>query len=147
MKSLASLLALFSLLCLPSCVDLGSSYSSASYGRSYGSGYDYDEYGYGSGYGTRSYTRPYYGGSYYGSSDYHSSHDHGSSSRSSSSKRSSDEKIRLVRGSDGDHDTRPSGYHSKDWYKSRGYDLHKYTYKDEDGDVKHKAHGNDKKHR
>ncbi len=136
MKSLAPLLALLSLLLLPSCVDLGTSYVSSGYG----SGYDYDDYGY----GTRSYSRPYYGGSYYGSSDYYD-HDHGSSSRSSNSKRDNDEKLRLVRGSDGDHDTRPSGYHTKDWYEHRGYDLHKYTYKDEDGDVKHKAHDDDKK--
>jgi hypothetical protein len=142
MKSLAPILALLSLLLLPSCVDLGSSYVSSGYGSGYSSpsyGSGYDDYGY----GTRSYSRPSYGGSYYREADC-DDHNHGSS-RSSSSKRDNDEKIRLVRGSDGDHDTRPSGSHTKEWYQHRGYDLHKYTYKDEDGDVKHKAHGDDKK--
>ncbi len=119
-----------------------------------------DPYGYGSydnayygggggGYGSR----PYYGSGYYGSGYSHGSgyrcsvcghnpctcshrghddrHDHGGHD---------DATYRLSGGSQRGKPNRPEGSHSADWYRKRGYNLHNYTVKNDDGDVVHKAH-------
>ena len=73
-------------------------------------------------------SRSHSGSSHYGHGhDDHSSH---SSNRSSSSSSSSKHKnahdtYRVAGGSLRSTQTKPSGYHSVDWYKSRGYDTSK----------------------
>lgn len=154
MKSLLLSLSLLAAVLLPSCEVLDTGYSTGSY---YGGGYvsrpsyyntydsDYYNYGYAG--------RPYDGG-YYRSGRYYNRagvycppeqyHKHNHSSHSSSNRSSS--AIKLIRGNDGDHPNRPEGYHSKEWYKQRGYDLKDYTHKHRDGEV-HKGDDKHKKHK
>ncbi len=156
-------LPLLAALLLPSCVELDSGYGYTSYSRGYGVAED--DYSYRPSYYSRPYygnssyySRPYYGNSssysrpYYGNSSYYggSTHAYYPPVRTNHDHHEEDERIRLTGGGDGRHDNRPNGFHSKDWFEDRGYNLHRYNYKDEDGDVKHKAHGpdkDDKKHR
>ena len=143
MKLIPACLSLLIVFTLPSCIDTYSGYG----GGGYGGGFD--NVGYSTPYyrGNNNYPGYYGGGGYYNnrSNSANCDHDDHNHSTKKNTKDRNDE-IRLVRGNDGDHSTRPTGYHSKEWYKERGYDLHKYTYKDEDGDVKHKAHSSNKKH-
>ncbi len=132
--------------------------SSPSYStRSYYDDSDYLTPGYSSGYRGSSYTGYGYGHSTYRSTCHScgynpcrcsthayssrsrtsSSHDHDHDhkpSRSSGSSNSSN-RIKLLGGGDGDHSNKPDGYHSREWYQKRGYDLKEYKYKKEDGDV------------
>jgi hypothetical protein len=142
-------LSLLTAVLLPSCEVMDTGYSTGSY---YGGGgyvsrpayyntYDSDYYNYG--YAGRPYDGGYYrSGRYYNRygvycppEQYHKHSSHSSSNHSGSA-------IKLIRGNDGDHPNRPEGYHSKEWYKQRGYDLSDYTHKHRDGEV-HK--GGDKK--
>ena len=152
MKSSLLLLSLLTVALLPSCEVMDTGYSTGSY---YGGGgyvnrptyyntYDSDYYDYG--YAGRPYGGGYYrGGRYYnGSGVYCPPENYHNHSSHSSSRSSSGSAIKLIRGNDGDHPNRPEGYHSKEWYQKRGYDLSDYTHKHRDGEV-HK--GDDKKHK
>jgi hypothetical protein len=64
------------------------------------------------------------------------------SSRSSESR--SQEKIRLTDyNQKKSHGNLPDGYHSREWFEKRGYDLKKNSYKNQDG--KHYGAGSDRK--
>ena len=138
MKMLLFPLPVLIAILLPSCeVPGGGSYYGG--GGYSGGGYSqpyYDGYGHGG--------RPYYGGGNYRGGHYYNDH-HSNDNHSNNSNRKGSE-IKLIRGRDGDHPTRPTGYHTKDWYKHRGYDLSDYTHKHEDGKV-HKGDDKDKKHK
>lgn len=118
----------------------------------------YDSYGYSpgyydDGYYSETYYRPAssYGSSYYYRSGHRCSicgYDPCRCSHRSSSHHHDDDdddrKIKLFGGSQRGKPDRPEGWHSVDWYKSRGYNLKNYSYKDDDGDV-HRSGGSKKK--
>jgi hypothetical protein len=131
---------------LSSCVT--TDYYSGSY---YGGGY-YDR---SPSYGYSSYSPSYYHGSSYSrcsrcgynpcrcsSHSSHSGHDHDDHDDHDDHKEGSrsDSKIRLLgTGSDG-----PKGYHNKEWYEKRGYDVDDHKHVHRDGTV-HKGDDDDKK--
>lgn len=154
MKTSLGFLALFAVLALPSCEEYaaggydsgsyyggGGSYSTAYrptyYRPSYAGSYYSDDYAYAS--------RPYYGNAYYGGSRYHSRSAAYCEPERGHSSNHSDNRIKLIRGNDGDHPNRPQGYHPESWYKNRGYDLTDYAHKHTDGKV-HKGDDDDKHH-
>jgi hypothetical protein len=146
------LFAILLALATPACVV--SDYSG------YGGGYSGSYTGYGSTPVYRSYSSsPYYGsvrpayysGSYYGGGygrysaydryrgdECYDDHRH----YSSSDKKKSSSSSRDIRITDYNESRKrrelPTGYHSPEWWKSRGYSLEKNTYKNRDGDVKGK---------
>jgi hypothetical protein len=83
----------------------------------------------------------YYGGRYYAYRwwdddryrDY--CHDHGRNHDRYRKRRSSEE-MKLVRYHGEDRGRLPSGYHSDQWYKDRGYSLKGNTYRERDGDLR-----------
>jgi len=83
----------------------------------------------------------YYGGRYYSYRWWDDNryrnycHDHGSNHNRYRKRRSSEE-IKLVRYRGEDRGRLPSGYHSDQWYKDRGYSLKENTYRDRDGDLR-----------
>lgn len=83
----------------------------------------------------------YYGGRYYSyrwwNDDRYRNyrHDHGSNHNHYRKRRSSEE-LKLVRYRGDDRGRLPSGYHSEQWYKDRGYNLKSNTYRERDGDVR-----------
>ena len=83
----------------------------------------------------------YYGGRYYSYRWWNDNryrdycHDHGSNHRRYSKRRSSDE-LKLVRYHGPDRGRLPTGYHSEQWYKDRGYSMKKNTYRERDGDLR-----------
>ena len=91
------------------------------------------------GYGGRSYYggRPYYGGRYY---DYHRGHGHYHKSHH-------DDRIKLTGGSQKGKPNRPTGYHSRDWYEKRGYNLSNYKHKHEKSGKTHEGKNYRKKKR
>lgn len=83
----------------------------------------------------------YYGGRYYSyrwwdDHRYHGyRHDHGGNHDRYRKRRSSEE-LKLVRYRGEDRGRLPSGYHSDQWYKDRGYSLKGNTYRERDGDLR-----------
>jgi hypothetical protein len=83
----------------------------------------------------------YYGGRYYSYRWWNDDryrgycHDHGSNHDRYRKRRSSEE-IKLVRYRGDDRGRLPSGYHSDQWYKDRGYSLKSNTYRERDGDLR-----------
>jgi hypothetical protein len=73
--------------------------------------------------------------------DDHRGHDHGygRASSCSCSCRSSDA-IKLIGGSQRGKGTRPSGWHKREWFERRGYDLENYTHRHRDGSVHRGRH-------
>ena len=94
--------------------------------------YSYGPSYYDSGYYSRPYNSYYYGSGYY--------HDHDHDDHHDNHHRGNDEKYKLVGGSQRNKPDRPEGWHTAEWYKQRGYNVHNYTVKDKDGDVVHKQH-------
>ena len=159
---LRPLLAICTVIALPSCVSIPGEYGGGGYGGGGYGGSSYDDdpgyssyqsrpssYGGGGGYYGSGYSRSSsYGNSYYGRGsrydDNHDGHDHDSNHRSSNSSRSrssssnrsrsNDEDIRLVKVRDGTRGNIPEGYHSKEWYQNRGISVSKNTYETRDGD-------------
>ncbi len=124
-----------------STVSRYSGYSSPYYPRSYGSSYYRSNSvcsrcGYNPCRCNRS-SSSYYSRYGHGRHDDHD-HDHdrnySSSSRDDRNKRS-DNDYRISSGSVRSSQTKPTGYHSPDWYRERGYDLNKLTLKNEEGDT------------
>jgi hypothetical protein len=80
----------------------------------------------------------YYGGRYYSyrwwNDDHYRSyrHDHRDNRRRHTAHRNSDE-LKIVRTSRGGRT--PQGYHSREWYQDRGYNLRGTTFRDRDGDL------------
>ena len=110
------------------------SVSPAYYGGSYGPGYTT---GYGRGYAYDRY-------------DQYDCDDHGGHRNySSSEKKKSSSSSRDIRITDYNQSRRreelPTGYHSPEWWKSRGYSLEQNTYKNRDGEVKGKKSSSSKK--
>lgn len=83
----------------------------------------------------------FYGGRYYSYAWWNDNryrnycHDHGSN-HSRYRKRRSSEEIKLVRYRGEDRGRLPTGYHSQQWYKDRGYSLKENTYREKDGDLR-----------
>ena len=83
----------------------------------------------------------YYGGRYYAYRWWdddryrHYCHDHGGNHDRYRKRRSSEE-IKLVRYHGEDRGRLPTGYHSQQWYKDRGYSLKGNTYRERDGDLR-----------
>ena len=83
----------------------------------------------------------FYGGRYYSYAWWNDNryrnycHDHGSN-HSRYSKRRSGEEMKLVRYRGDDRGRLPTGYHSQQWYKDRGYSLKNNTYREKDGDLR-----------
>lgn len=83
----------------------------------------------------------YYGGRYYAyrwwDDDRYRQycHDHGGNHDQYRKRRSSEE-LKLVRYRGEDRGRLPTGYHSDQWYKDRGYSLKGNTYRERDGDLR-----------
>jgi hypothetical protein len=128
----------------------GPRYAGGYAGAGYGPGY-YDDWGaeyydyhppmYRSYVSYSSYAPYYYGGRYYNyrwwDDDRYRNycHDHGSN-HDRYRKRRSGEEMKLVRYRGPERGDLPSGYHSKEWYRDRGYSLKDNTYREEDGDLR-----------
>lgn len=150
MKLLLILFPIVAALMLPSCIEtLDTGYGGGGYGGGgYGGG------GYGGGYSS-GYSRPYQPSGYYNNGYYpnrypdrryyDNDHDHDHSSHSGGDGKVDSDKIKLIGGHDPRKPNRPDGYHSADWYRKNGYDLRKYTIKDDEGDVR-KAHSSSSHH-
>ncbi|MFT4547101.1 MAG: hypothetical protein ACI8XO_003652 [Verrucomicrobiales bacterium] len=85
------------------------------------SNYHTSSYGYGR-------PRPQYSNHY----DHHDNRGH-------SSHRQEQERVRLTGGSQRGKGTRPSGYHTRDWYEKKGYDLDKFKHKHEKSGKSHQG--------
>ncbi|MFN0130161.1 MAG: hypothetical protein ACKV19_26140 [Verrucomicrobiales bacterium] len=83
----------------------------------------------------------YYGGRYYSyrwwdDDQYrHYCYDHGSNG-SHYRKRRSSEEMKLVRYHGPERGRLPTGYHSEQWYRDRGYSVKTNTYRERDGDLR-----------
>ena len=120
--------AALSALTLSSCVDYsgapyggGGSYAPRPPSRSYG--YRAPAYG-----GPRPYRNYGYGDPYYGGSSYHNYNRH---------RGQNDDRIKLTGGAQRGKPNRPEGYHSREWYEKRGYDLDQYKHKHQDSGRTH----------
>lgn len=80
------------------------------------------------------YPSAYGGRPYYRDSHYDRGHDDHYNDRY---RRSNDERIKLTGGGQGGKPNRPDGYHTKDWYEKRGYDLDRYKHQHEDSGRSH----------
>jgi hypothetical protein len=83
----------------------------------------------------------YYGDHYYRGHyrhDHYDHHDHDDDHHHRGSSRDDDnEKMKLVRYNEQDRRRNlPEGYHSAEWYKSRGYSLKQNTFRERDGDTR-----------
>jgi hypothetical protein len=124
----------------------GTSYAGGYYGGGSYTDWDTDYYAYHPpvyrSYVTYSAAWPYYyGGRYYSyrwwNDDRYRNycHDHGRNYDQYRKRRSSEE-IKLVRYRGEDRGRLPTGYHSDQWYKDRGYSLKGNTYRERDGDLR-----------
>lgn len=125
----------------------GSSRVSSGYG--YGPGYGYGNYGLPWGIGGGAYRSGYgycdichsnpcrcgrRGTQYYRDDHDHGHYDHDRDHHRDDSKHREDA-YRIAGGSVGGSKTKPTGYHSPEWYKSKGYDTSRLRLENEDGEV------------
>lgn len=118
-------------------------------------GYAYDDYGYdqpyygpgtyvapggyvggGVGYGVSRYrSHHYYGDDHHDHHEHrdHDRHRHGSTGHREESGHQQGEDLKLVRYRQGEHGSVPRGYHSREWFEKRGYDLKSNTFQARDG--------------
>ena len=76
--------------------------------------------------------RPYYRNNYhYRDSHYGHYHNH--------HYRKDEDRIKLTAGQQRGKPNRPQGYHTREWYEKRGYDLDKYKHKHEDSGNYHEG--------
>jgi len=108
---------------------------------------------YGSGYGGGYYSSDYYrrNGGRYDRNDHRNDHnDHRNDNHRGNDNRKSgggsDNDLRLTKYREGAKPgDLPSGYHSKEWYKDRGYSLNKNNYVTRDGDPRGNANNAERK--